>query len=1027
MSTFAFDDFTFDDVRYELSRNGTVLRVDTQVLELLAYLLKNPARLVTKDELIAEVWQGRALGDNVISVCVAKLRKALGGAANRCITNVYGRGYRFLRPVSLRDASAAPEVSALPPQRPPVLDTLEGEPYVGRTVALGRLHGALSRARTGRGGACALLGEAGIGKTRSAEVLEAQAIAAGFRVSWGRCHVFGDAPPLWPWLQIVRSCESQLPAALIAQPYEALMQGADGDADPDEPRGPGSFELKSRDAWRDTLHWMTTVASRVSAVQPWLIVLEDVQWADAATLALLAHVIAEAAQLRVLLVLTARDTELPGDPLCKRALDYVLGHRGCERIELSRLQESDIAAYISRRFGAVDPALQRAVFAKSEGNPFFMVELLRPWVDGPRPAVSELTLSGYALDIIRQALRRLDASALEVLSAASVVGRSFDLGMLSAVTQQSGEQLIETLEEAMSSNVIAAERESHTRFVFGHDLIRHVLYEDLASLIRTRLHQRVAEALAARESASGPMASAELAHHLLSALPSGDIGRAISSAREAAFSATRVGAYADACAFLRRALEALRLSPDADPYLACSLLYDLARCERAAGEPFAQHFEEAVQLALNYGYGEVLFSAGQRMSQSPGTVAMPGADTVLEAALAAIPATDARRRSIVLAHLTWTPPHCRDTGHVQALLEEAETLAERSTDSAKRAALRAKLYFAGGPDDYERAVAIARQLENMATHRDPMKRALWSLEPLLGRVIALLQRGEFSAAQSAIEGFGAAAKELHHAELIWHYERMCVVMRMNSGDYAFARTRLAELKADADRLQLHARKAVEAVDWGELMRQTTDIKPFAAQFARGLSAADPSDNPNVQASKLRMLVQFGLLDEARAALRGISPESLQKLPKSRDYLAVLSHIALASVATQSRGHLEVLYELLKPYPNFCVAALSVHVTGVVSHYLAILAHGLNQRARALEHFEHAIALQERLGLQPQLARSRYDLGAMLVESAERTERERGRATLEAVHEQAGKLGLAPLRAAANELLLASSQASRAAQ
>src|SRR5690349_11683292 len=114
MVTFAFEDFVFDDVRYELSQGGSVLRVDTQVLELLSYLLKNPARLVTKEELIAEVWQGRALGDNVISVCVAKLRKALGGPSNRCITNVYGRGYRFLLSVRV-DAQPA----AAKPSQPP--------------------------------------------------------------------------------------------------------------------------------------------------------------------------------------------------------------------------------------------------------------------------------------------------------------------------------------------------------------------------------------------------------------------------------------------------------------------------------------------------------------------------------------------------------------------------------------------------------------------------------------------------------------------------------------------------------------------------------------------------------------------------------------------------------------------------------------------------------------------------------------------------------------------------------------------
>jgi DNA-binding winged helix-turn-helix (wHTH) protein/tetratricopeptide (TPR) repeat protein len=1017
MVTFAFDHFVFDDVRFELSQQGSVLRVDTQVLELLAYLLRNPARIVTKEELIAEVWQGRALGDNVISVCVAKLRKSLGGPSNRCITNVYGRGYRFLLPVSVVEAPARGVETPLAP--PPV--TPGSGPFVGRTVTLGRLQAALTRTAASRGGACALLGEAGIGKTRAAEVLETQALEAGFLVSWGRCHVFGDAPPLWPWLQVVRSSEAQLAQELVSKPLEVLLRGAEAEdesnAEHDEDPRTGSWELPGQSAWHETLAWMSEVTRRVSGNQPWLIVLEDVQWADAATLELLAHVIAEATQLRLLLVLTARDVELPSDPRCRRALDYVLGHRACERIELPRLHESDVDAYTTQLFGQSDGALTQAVFAKSEGNPFFMVELLRPWIDGPTPHASELTLSGYALDIVRQALRRLDARAREVLSAAAVIGRSFDVGLLAIVTQRSGETLIEILEDAMTSHVIEAARESHTHFVFGHDLIRHVLYEDLASIGRVRLHQRVADALEARQSEVSP---AELAHHLLSALPSGDVVKAVDAAQRAVGAAARVGAYADACAFLRRAIEALRLRSQIDPALTAKLIYDLARCERAAGEPgFAQHFEDAVKLALKNGLAEILFSAGQRMSGSPGVVAMPGVGAVLEAALATLPETDHRRRAIVLAHLAWTQPYCQDVAKVEKLLNEAETLAEHSGDSAKRTVMRARLYFAGGPDDHERALAIASQMEEMASRRDPMKRALWMLEPQLGRIVALLQQGDFVQAQRAIDAFGVSSRELHHAELIWHYERMCVVLRMNAGEFEFARRRLGELKKEADRLQLHARKAVEAVDWGELLRLTSDITPFAAQFARGL-AADAADNPNVKAAKVRTMVQLGMIDEARAALRALPMNELTALPKSRDYLATLTHFALASVATQDSAHSEVLYELLKPYPHFCVAAVSFHCHGVVAHFLAILARSLGARERALAHFETAIEDQERLGLHPQLARSRYELAAMLLENSDRRQRERGRAMLEQVRTAAAKLGMQPLRTAV-EALLATAQ------
>src|ERR1700755_1153558 len=108
-------------------------------------------------------------------------------------------------------------------------------------------------------------------------------------------------------------------------------------------------------------------------------------------------------------------------------------------------------------------------------------------------------------------------------------------------------------------------------------------------------------------------------------------------------------------------------------------------------------------------------------------------------------------------------------------------------------------------------------MKQMASQREAKNRALWMMEPQLARFVALLQRGEFEQARRTVDAFGASARELQHAEVMWHYERMYVVLRMNAGEYEFARRRLGELKLEADRLQLHARRAVEAVDWGELI------------------------------------------------------------------------------------------------------------------------------------------------------------------------------------------------------------------
>ncbi|HEY2732334.1 MAG TPA: hypothetical protein VGI70_00035, partial [Polyangiales bacterium] len=352
---------------------------------------------------------------------------------------------------------------------------------------------------------------------------------------------------------------------------------------------------------------------------------------------------------------------------------------------------------------------------------------------------------------------------------------------------------------------------------------------------------------------------------------------------------------------------------------------------------------------------------------------------------------------------------------VETLLAEAQRYADVSGYAAKRTVLRARLYYAGGPDDHERALAIAGEMERMVSARGPMQRARWSLEPQMARMVTLLQRGDVAHAQRVVDAFGVAAHELHHAELIWHYERMLVIMRMNVGDFSYAKTRLHELKERAERLNLHARHALEAIDWGELIRQTTDIAPFATQFA-GQMRLDAADCPSVRAYKLQALTRLGLIEESRAALQAIEIRDLYELPRSRDYLATLGFLAFTSAETGSVVHAKALYELLLPYPQFYVASLSCHCQGIVSHFLAVLARTLGERGRALQHFEDALTDQLRLGLHPQLAHTRFELARTLADSGKFEDRQRAIALLHDVRETTRQLGMEPLRVAAEKMV-----------
>src|SRR5204863_1910730 len=188
-------------------------------------------------------------------------------------------------------------------------------------------------------------------------------------------------------------------------------------------------------------------------------------------------------------------------------------------------------------------------------NPCFMVELVRS-ANEEGGTGNALSFSDAALDLMRRRIRGLDDEARGLLSAAAAIGRSFDLGMLSAVTEQPAALVLEHLEGAFSTDVVIAAGDEPYRFVFAHDLIREVLCEHLPQAELRKLRLRIGEALERRRESGASVSDAELAHHLLAALPEGSVERAVHYARAAAQQASAATAYADAALLLRRALAA---------------------------------------------------------------------------------------------------------------------------------------------------------------------------------------------------------------------------------------------------------------------------------------------------------------------------------------------------------------------------------------------------------------------------------------------------------------------------------------
>jgi DNA-binding winged helix-turn-helix (wHTH) protein len=358
---FGFDEFELDAANLELRRAGKLVKADALVVRLLLALARNAGRLLTKDELVEQVWGGRAVADNVITVSMARLRKTLGHSRGdrEFVATVYGRGYRFVREVTARSHG-----NSSPPSAEVASEV--GPPFVGRERVLGRLRQALSEARAGRGRVCALMGEPGIGKTRLVETLERELLGTQSYVAWGYCRESGDTPPLWPWLRLLREVMATVWTPELEQrlgPLAAEVRALLGDpsAKAKEPM-PIDWDHAGRHrGFEAVLRTFTLAAER----SPWVLVLDDFHGADAASIELLSLLLDEIAHTRILVVATLRHAQGRRAPRPETLLPQVLGHRNCERITLERLSAQEVASYVA---ALVDDARSPTPPSSSSGS-----------------------------------------------------------------------------------------------------------------------------------------------------------------------------------------------------------------------------------------------------------------------------------------------------------------------------------------------------------------------------------------------------------------------------------------------------------------------------------------------------------------------------------------------------------------------------------------------------------------------------------------------------------------------------------
>jgi class 3 adenylate cyclase/tetratricopeptide (TPR) repeat protein len=452
---------------------------------------------------------------------------------------------------------------------PPVL--IERPPLVGRDAERDELLRALSDVASGRGGVVMIGGEPGIGKTRLAEETRLEAEKRGFRALIGHCVEQGGAP----YQPIVEILES----AIKAVDPEALRLAL-GDAAPEVARVvphlrrifpdiPAPLELPPEQERRYLFNSIQDFLGRASAIRPQLLVLEDLHWADDATLLLLQHLAEGISEMRALLVGTYRDVELDSSRPLARTLEDFLRRRLARRVRLRGLSAEAVGQMLQTlAAGQSAPAtLVGVIYQETEGNPFFVQEVFEHLAEEGRLldatgqwragfVISDIDVPESIRLVIGRRLDHLSEDVRKCLTTAAVVGRSFSFRVLEAAVDLGADALLDAVDAAERARLVSGSEDSpDPHFAFTHELIRQTLLANVSLPRRQRLHLRVADAIEQTVEGDAVERATALAHHLFLAGEAADPARAARYLLLAGDQAMTAAAYEDALDNFRNALE----------------------------------------------------------------------------------------------------------------------------------------------------------------------------------------------------------------------------------------------------------------------------------------------------------------------------------------------------------------------------------------------------------------------------------------------------------------------------------------
>jgi DNA-binding SARP family transcriptional activator/KaiC/GvpD/RAD55 family RecA-like ATPase len=828
--------------------------------------------------------------------------------------------------------------------------------FVGRDEFSQRLRTRWEETRAGQTRLVLLVGEPGVGKTRLAAEFAEEVHAGGGTVLYGRA----DEEALLPHQPFVEALRQ-----LVTSGDAAVTAAAEQDRDilwrllPDL-APPVAFDDGHRedDALRYRLfEAVTSLLCTASQRSPLLLILDDLHWADKATLLLLRHLLRHPRLTDLLVVGTFRHVEVGRDHPLVDLLTDLRRERRYDRLTLPGLDDAATAALVADRLQRpVHPEFIRRLREQTEGNVFFIEETIRALIDSGLSAdetVTELDLERLGVpegvsEIVGRRISHLSEQAAEVLTAASVVGRDFRLGIVAEIVGAPSEQVMCALEESMAAGLVIENTARIDVFAFSHALVREVLYGQLSVSRRVRLHHCVAEALegVAESESINP---AELAHHFLLARHFTGPGPARKYTIAAGNRATELLAYEEAVEHYKHAVT---LFPDDQEAERCEVLLALARAQWRAGDDAARGTSQAVAASatLREDAGQ-LARAALSYSARYHESALAGAHgrELLEQALAAIGSTDSVRRVLLLSSLAGTIAFAaQQREQPSELSAEAVAMARRlGNEEVLLAALMARHATLLHVRHLDERLMLSEECMGLRVSRSELvaEGYLWRLYDLLESANVEAARAE----QPRLEALAARMRQPQWNSITVGWRGMWAEL---AGDVAEAERCAEECLQHGQRAGMKHALSTWASTLFMLRRRQGRLGELAPAVERLARAADMRTTGWPSAFGL-ILADTGDEDAARVIYREELAGHRHAPPLF--WLTKMAMLSELCVRLHDREGARALYAALAPYAHRNIVVAYGSCWGPVERYLALLAGTFDDDELRRQHARSALA------------------------------------------------------------------------